>query len=170
MAVMIHVSLVIPPIALFDAARSQAILRREVGTAVSSIVEDIAGEARQRTPVGVSGILRASIDTRVTVGRDASTLVMGEVFTGAQAPYAVFVEGGRAPGKFPPWGPGSSLALWVQRIIGDVRLTFLIARAIARRGIRGRHMFRDALEQVRPTIEPRIAAAVVRISQALGGL
>jgi hypothetical protein len=166
MAVIPVFRLVVPQIPILDATQSQAILRREVGTAMTGVVDDIATEARARTPVGVSGILRASIGTRVSIGRDASTLVLGEVFTGAQAPYAIFVEEGRRPGSFPPRAP---LELWAQRVLGDRSLWYVIARAIARRGIRPRRMFAQAFERVRPTIEPRITAAVERAARLLQG-
>ena len=169
MALNIRMALKVPHIPLLNAQESQTILRREVGTAVQGIVEDIATQARARTPVGVSGILRASIGTKVTLGTDAAHLARGEVFSGAQAPYAEFVEYGRRPGKFPPWGEGSSLRLWVQRVIGDGSRTFIIARAIARRGIRGRFMFTQAMATVRPSIEPRLRAALDRAARLISG-
>jgi len=157
--------LTIPQIPLLDAAQSQAILRREVGTAMTGIVEHIASEARARTPVN-TGILRASIGTRVTAGIDQRVLVQGEVFSGAQSPYASYVEEGRRPGSFPPRAP---LELWAQRVLGDRSLWFVIGRAIARRGLRPRRVFAQARERVRPTIEPRLQAAVDRAAQILQG-
>jgi hypothetical protein len=129
MALSIRMALKIPHIPLLNAQESQAILRREVGTAVQGIIEDIATQARQRTPVGVSGILRASIGTRVTMGTDASHLARGEVFTGAQAPYAIYVEEGTRP----HWPPRAPIELWAQRVLGNAKLWFVIARAISRR-------------------------------------
>src|SRR5262245_16917215 len=79
---------------------AMATVRREVGTALTGIVEDIASRARANTPVD-TGILRASIATRVTPGQEAGVLVRGEVFTGAQAPYAIYVEAGTRP-HWPP--------------------------------------------------------------------
>ena len=168
MAETTRIHLTIPTIPLLDAQASQMILRREVGTAMYGIVEDIATQAKERTPVGVSGILRASIGTRVSLGTDASTLVLGEVYTGAQAPYAIFVEEDTRP-HWPPWGSGSSLALWAQRVLGNAKLAFVVARKISRVGTKGRHFMRDALAQVRPTIEPRLRAAVERAALLLTG-
>lgn len=161
----IHWRLKIPVIPLLRPAEATAILRREVGTAVTSIVEQIATEAKQRTPVGVSGLLRASIATRVTQGTDSSHLVRGEVYTGAQAPYAVYVEEGTKP----HWPPRAPLELWATRVLGNTKLWFVVARAIARRGTRGRHMFQLAMAAVRPSIEPRLRAAVDRATRLLQG-
>lgn len=165
MALSIRMALKIPHIPLLNAQESQAILRREVGTAVQGIVEDIATQARQRTPVGATGILRASIGTRVTLGADATHLARGEVFTGAQAPYAVYVEEGTRP----HWPPRAPIELWAQRVLGSARRWFVVARAISRRGTRARHMFRDAMAAVRPGIEPRLRAALDRAARLLGG-
>lgn len=153
----------LPALPLLDPPRATGVLRREVGMEVFGIVEQVATEARQRTPVGVSGLLRASIGTRVTLGTDASTLVRGEIFTGAQAPYAVYVEMGTKP----HWPPIAPLNLWAARVLGDARLAYAVAWAISRRGTRPRWMFRDAWALVRPTIPGRLRGAVARAAQAL---
>lgn len=165
MALVSRVTLHIPAIPLLNPQQAQAMLRREVGTAVHGIVEDIATQARQRTPVGVTGILRASIGTRVTIGTDAGHLIRGEVSTGQQAPYAVYVEEGTRP----HWPPRAPIELWAARVLGNAKLWFVVARAISRRGTRARHFMRDALATVRPTIEPRLRAAVDRAARLLGG-
>jgi hypothetical protein len=169
MALRLTITLKLPiGLPLLNAAASRAILTQEVGAGVFSLVEQIATEARSRTPVN-TGILRASIATKVVSGVSSRVLVSGEVFTGQQAPYAPFVEYGRAPGRQPPSGEGSSLRLWVQRVIGDVSRTYLIARAIGRRGIKGRFFMRDALAAVQPRIRPTLQAAVDRAARLLGG-
>ena len=67
--------LTVPNIPLLHAEQSREILFREASLAVRAIVEDVASEARQRTPVS-TGVLRASIatdigdgDTRVSLQR-----------------------------------------------------------------------------------------------------
>lgn len=157
--------LTLPAIPLLRPDEATAVLRREVGTAMIGIVEQIATEAKQRTPVGVSGLLRASIATRVTQGTDIRHLIHGSVFTGAQAPYALYVEEGTRP----HWPPRAPIELWAQRILGDRRLWYVVARQIARRGTRGRHMFQLAMAAVRPSIEPRLWAAVDRAARLLQG-
>lgn len=57
------------------------------------------------------------------------------------APYAVYVEGGRQPGARMP--PIDALIPWVRKVLGAPedrirQVAFLVARAIARRGIRPR--------------------------------
>ena len=83
------------------------------------------------------------------------------------APHAVYVEEGRRPGAPPP--PTSALIPWIRRKFTNLkgrdergryaraqdteaiyaRLAFVIARAIGRRGLRGRHILRDAQEALR---------------------
>lgn len=154
----------VPQIPVFDAAQSQQILRHQVAIGMTLLVEEIANEARLRTPAD-TGILRGAIATKVTQGVSATHLVQGEVFTGRQAPYALYVEEGTRP-HFPPRAP---LEAWARRKLGDGRLWFVVARAIARRGTRARHMFRDALRIVQPKIEPTITAFVERAAQLLQG-
>jgi hypothetical protein len=161
----LRLTLTIPAIPILQPEQATTIIRREVGTAMHGIVEDIASQARTRTPVGATGILRASIATRVSTPLETSTAIRGEVFTGAQAPYAVYVESGTRP-HFPPIAP---LRLWAARVLGNERLAYVVARAIARRGTRARRMFAQALDAVRPTIQPRLQTAVDRIAQLLGG-
>lgn len=71
---------------------------------------------------------------------------------GSPLPYALVLEEGRRAGRrFPPPEP---IARWVRRKLGvpeeKVRgVAFVVARKIARRGTRPRHIFRDA----RPAIQ-----------------
>lgn len=154
----------IDPLPILQPGQYEQVMGREVGKSVLGLVEEIAEGARQHTPVN-TGLLRASIATRVTLGTPAGTLVHGEVFTGQQAPYAQFVEQGTRP-HFPPRAP---LELWAQRVLGDRRLWFVVARAIARRGTRARHMFREAFAQVQGRIVPTLDAAVARAARLLQG-
>ena len=165
MAFDIKLTLKIPDILLLKPDQARALLLRETGTTMQGIVDDLATQAKQRTPV-FTGTLRASIGTRVTLGRSAASLVQGEVFTGQQAPYALYVEEGTRP-HFPPRAP---LELWAQRVLGDRRLWFVVARAISRRGTRAHHMFRDALAAVQPSIAPRLQSALDRVARLwMGG-
>jgi hypothetical protein len=161
----ITVHVTIPAIPLLNPTQARAILTQEVGQGMTRLVERIADEARQRTPVGVSGLLRASIGTKVTVGTDASSIVQGEVYTGAQAPYAEWVENGSSP----HWPPSAPIKLWAARVLGDEKKWWLVSRAIARRGTRPRYYMRDAFASVEPTIEPTIRASVDRAGQRWQG-
>src|SRR5262245_50297061 len=108
----------------------------------------MAAEVRQRTPVGVTGILRASITARVTTGTSLSAAIRGEVFSSSQAPYAPYVEYGTGP----HWAPIGPLLLWARRVLGNERAAYAVQRAIARRGTRARHMFRDGFNAVLPRV------------------
>jgi Bacteriophage HK97-gp10, putative tail-component len=156
--------LTVPNIPLLHAEQSRQVLYREASMAVRTIVEDIASEARTRTPVN-TGILRASIGTNVTTGTSLSEAIRGTVFTGAQAPYAPYVEEGTAP----HWAPIGPLLLWARRVLGNERAAYAVQRAIARRGTRGRHMFRDALAAVAPRAQGIFADAMARAARILQG-
>jgi hypothetical protein len=132
--------------------------------AVRAIVEEVASEARSRTPVN-TGLLRASIATDVTTGTSLGAAIRGTVFTGAQAPYAPYVEEGTAP----HWAPIGPLLLWARRVLGNERAAYAVQRAIARRGTRGRHMFRDAIAAVRPRMEGMLRQAMERAARLLQG-
>jgi len=156
--------LTVPNIPLLHAEQSRQVLYREASLAVRAIVEDVASEARSRTPVN-TGVLRASIATDVTTGTSLSAAIRGKVFTGAQAPYAPYVEEGTAP----HWAPIGPLLLWARRVLGNERAAYAVQRAIARRGTRGRHMFRDALAAVRPRMEGMLQQAMARAARLLQG-
>lgn len=156
--------LTVPNIPLLHAEQSRQVIYREASLAVRTIVEDIASEARQRTPVN-TGVLRASIGTNVTTGTSLSEAIRGTVFTGAQAPYAPYVEEGTQP----HWAPIGPLKLWARRVLGNERAAYAVQRAIARRGTRGRHIFRDALAAVAPRAQGIFAQAMERAARLLQG-
>ncbi|OGL68813.1 MAG: hypothetical protein A3J27_12110 [Candidatus Tectomicrobia bacterium RIFCSPLOWO2_12_FULL_69_37] len=138
--------------------------------AVADISELLRAEVEARAPEGVTGALRGSIVSEVE-GRPLDGL-RGEVFS--ESPYAAAVEEGRAPGGFPPWRPGSPLHAWVRKRMGVSdreagHVSYLVARSIARRGIQGRHMFRDALAASEGRIEERVRRLGGEIAEALGG-
>jgi len=156
--------LTVPRIPVLDPVQSRQVIYREASMAVRAIVEDVASEARQRTPVN-TGVLRASIATDVTTGTSLSAAIRGTVFTGAQAPYAPYVEEGTAP----HWAPIGPLLLWARRVLGNERAAYAVQRAIARRGTRGRHMFRDAIAAVAPRAQGMLAQAMQRAARLLQG-
>jgi len=156
--------LTVPNIPLLDAAQSRQVIAREATLAVRVIVEEVASEARQRTPVN-TGVLRASIATDVTTGTSLSAAIRGTVFTGAQAPYAPYVEEGTSP----HWAPIGPLLLWARRVLGNERAAYAVQRAIARRGTRGRYMFREAMAIVAPRAEGMLAQAMQRAARLLQG-
>ncbi|MBI3024095.1 MAG: hypothetical protein HYY66_00175 [Candidatus Tectomicrobia bacterium] len=148
----------------------EEILFTLAGEAVADIAGLLRAETEARAPGGVTGALRGSIVSEVRGGTVDE--LQGEVFS--RSPYAAAVEEGRAPGSFPPWRPGTPLHAWVRRRIGVAdreagRVSYLVARAISRRGAPGRHMFRDALAASRGRIEERVRRLGEEIARALGG-
>lgn len=103
---------------------------------------------------------KAKVDTGnlfsdVSAQVDDENVIPSEAVVGTNVPYSPFVEWDTRP-HWPPWGPGSALAGWAGR--HGIK-AFLVARAIAQRGTRGAHMFRDTLEKDAPYINARIDEA-----------
>lgn len=118
-----------------------------------------SADASRGSPVGVSGRLKGAYGERVQVA--SPVLLTGKLFN--RAPYAAPVEFGARP-HWPPFGPGSDLALWARRKLGDESLAFVVARSIARgttRGtaIRGVHMVLDAFRRNEQFMRRRLRAA-----------
>ena len=139
--------------------------------AMAEITGMLRREVMTRTPVGAIGNLRGSIFTEIRgEGRGALRGVVG-----SRAPYAGYVEFGRRPGgAMPPWREGSPLYRWVVRNLesrdGDFEsAAFLVARAIARRGIPGRRMFARAFEENQSRIDKRIRELMDEIVRRVGG-
>lgn len=64
--------------------------------------------------------------------------------------HVLVMEEGRRPGATPP--PVGPIQGWLSRHGMDAKLAFAVARAIGRRGMKARHMFRNAGEHGKPTI------------------
>ena len=81
-------------------------------------LNEIRGEIQNRIPVGRYGDARRDVST--TPPEREGFTIRGMVIPtpGSKSErYAYYVENGRAPGKMPPWGVGSSLLEWVQQQI-----------------------------------------------------
>ena len=151
--------------------QERADVNRLARETMAGITGMLRREVMARTPVGASGNLRGGIYTEVK-GENPGVL-RGVV--ASRAPYADHVEfGRRAGGAMPPWREGTSLYRWVVRNLesqgGDFEsVAFLVARSIARRGIRGRRMFARAFEDKRSRIEERIRELLDEIERRVGG-
>jgi hypothetical protein len=141
---------------------------RAIDGAMDEGLTYLQGEVQKGTPVDL-GLLRAGEHTEVT---GHSVQIIGKVVTAPESSaYALTVEDGRRPGGKMP--PVAALLGWVQRhgIAGsysvkthrrlggkarvqdeNLRAAWAIARAIQRRGIPGRHMFRDAAIRGKPVV------------------
>ena len=163
----------IPKIPLFNRNAANAVVRREYSVGLRSAMLYAAGELAKRTPVGVSGRLRANwlstANQRIDVVNRAPVVLHGQVLNTMD--YAIAVDQGRpANSSLPPWGPGSDLERWVQLKIGRDVSVFVIARAIARRGTRPARIVSRTLRVVRRPVQRILDEATTRVSRALRGL
>lgn len=124
----------------------EKLIKRVFGDTMLKTVTYGETEVAKRAPVGVSGNLRAGIFGKVLQYNRGKIAVQGPAVR-----YAEVVEYGRKPGKFPPQAP---IMLWVKRVIrpreGELEsVTFLIQRKIARKGTKGKFMFKKAEKSIR---------------------
>jgi hypothetical protein len=138
----------------------------EFRAAMGVSVETVAKLAREKAPRNLSYLV-GSITGKVQ-GGGVVTQVEGVV--GAYKPYAQVME----EGADPHWPNMGNLHYWVVRKLGlngveAERATFLIARAISRRGLKGRHYMRDGLKEAEPKIKAEFEQAVERVVQKLTG-
>lgn len=159
----IRLTLHLPKIPILSAAQARQVLQQEIGRGVFELTELIADHARRTVKVD-RGILRGSIFTEVDLGQ-GPVLVKGLVATGAQAPYAPFVEYGTRP----HWAPIAPLKAWARRVLGNERAGYAIQKAIARRGTRAAPFMGPALEAGRQRAPVIIAASAARAAQRLEG-
>ncbi len=155
----------VPNVPLFNGTATK-VVDEEMRQALNASVLHLKGEIMPATPVGVTGSLRAGVQTNIA--GEAVSLV-GRVFDAVA--YAMPVESGSRP-HFPPIAP---LQLWVRRKlgIGDEKearsVAFLIARAISRRGTPAVRMFQKAFEANRDRVVGFFEAANARIAARLVG-
>ena len=141
------------------------VLRREFTRAMKLAVVHLEGEVKKKTPINF-GMLRKSI-----VSHTKFNPLRGEVFaTMPGRAYVDYVEFGRKAGKQPPSGTGSSLRLWVRRklkLSGSAlaTATFLIARAIGKRGTKPVKMFKNTEEQERNKVMRMFKEAIKRVER-----
>lgn len=91
--------------------------------------------------------------------------MMARVYTNLQ--YAPVMEYGRRPGGRMP--PPEALAGWARRHGFPQEALFVLARAIARRGIKGRFFFRKAHDAVERALPARIQQLANEIERQWGG-
>lgn len=118
----------------------------------------VTEDARRAAPVD-TGRLRASILAEI---RQSGTTTLGVV--GTNVKYAAAVENGSKP-HWPPKGP---IRQWVQRVLKKrgkelESVTFLVQRAIAKRGTKPRKFLQGALEANRENIKTLLGNAVTRM-------
>ena len=150
------------------------VLEPIIGQGLAEVGNIAKPEIESRTPI-FRGVLARS----VTVKMDQGHLVPEYVKIGPTAPHTHLVESGVKP-HFPPWlvsqGKGARrLRAWVLKtlqpdtIAAEMkaseldRMTFLVARAISRRGVRPRYFIRDAFRATESQIEDVVDGMVARL-------
>lgn len=126
--------------------KADELTRKHVTDAMQKSVVTVVSEVRPLTPVGVSGRLRNSIGSQVEVSQST---VIGRVGSSLKSEeYPAVMELGRRPGSFPPV---TALERWVHLKLGvpadqQHAVAFVVARAIAARGIKGYFYLKRGLE------------------------
>jgi hypothetical protein len=131
---------------------------RKAGARVGVLVER---RAKTLVPVD-TGHLRRSITNQVTASPMLVTTTIG-----TNVPYARAVEFGRGAGKTPP--PSAPIAAWLGRHGGDPGAAFVVARAIGRRGIKGRPFLTRALRELRGQIQTEFRRVPRAVIARIGG-
>ena len=126
----------------------------------------VQGRARTTAPV-FRGQLRNSITTET---RTVAGEITGRVFSTIQKPYPypVVMEYGRKPGAKMP--PPSAIERWVHLVIKPPArqlkgVAYVVARAIGKRGIKGKFFLTNAVKNSRASIERLFTVAVENISK-----
>lgn len=134
---------------------------KHIHTAMVKSVTTLRTNILPNVPVGVTGRLRGSIDTEVkTLGHFNITGRVGSNLR--DEVYPAVMELGRSPGSMPP---PHKLARWVHIVLGvpaerEMAVAYLVARSIARRGIKGREFMKKGLEASLPKIEHYFLQAI----------
>lgn len=126
--------------------KADELTRKHATDAMQKSVITVVSEVRPLTPVGVSSRLRNSIGSKVEVSQSTLTGRVGSSLKSEE--YPAVMELGRRPGSFPPV---SALERWVHLKLGvpanqQRAVAFVVARAIAARGIKGYFYLKRGLE------------------------
>ena len=153
------ISVKVPRIPLLLRGRARAIVQEEINASALAMMEGIAERARRLTRERASDTkaLERGIKAEVTVGNRARMIVEGDA---SRYAHIISETGRRAGAKMPPDEP---LRAWARRK-GIEERTFLVRRAIARRGIRPRYIFRDAIAAEGPKLPRILAGGVGRLA------
>lgn len=150
----------VPRIPLLKGSRE--LLTRHHTAYLTKALEQTATLARSFTPVGVSGLLRGTINTRTIIGTPAN--MVGEVLW-AQ-PYAGAVDLGTTP-HFPPIGP---LLRWAERKLGDRRAAYAIQQKIGKVGTTRQNYVEQTRLAAAPVIEQLYRDQITRYARELVGV
>ncbi len=144
---------------LRKALASKTLINEPVRRFLERSAQTVEGKGKQNAPVD-TGRLRSSISRDVQPANKRA-------FVGSKLPYAAPVEFGRPPGTWPPL---SALQPWARRHgfpAGNAG-AFLVARAIARRGIKPQPYLVPALESSRTAIRGFLNMMAREVEQEFG--
>jgi len=145
-------------------------VKKHMVKAMGKSVAVIEGEIKPITPIGVSGFLRNAVSGKVT---EPGGKVTGIVGIGAplsvKAVYPNVMEFGRKPGPVPP----GNLERWVQRKLrvpaaNASQVAFMVARSIARKGIKGKFMFKKGWDAAEGRVKGFFEKALEDVVEDLG--
>lgn len=168
MAVTIRVELGALPQALVD-HRDAPWVRAAREAAIKAAGQRLEPIMVRHAPSGGTGLLRQF--TKFTYDEFAGQPSGFVGPTGPPSLYARWANDGRAPGKMPPWRPGSGLHLFATRVLGDPSAAFPVALSIARRGTRAYrdhsygHFVEKTMEDGAKPAQVEATAAVLRVMQ-----
>ncbi len=135
---------------VLDTHWSDAAMGKKMHSAMDESTGFVQTEVRKNVPVD-QGIARGSILPDI---RGSSVDMRGRVYSALE--YIEVLEKGRSPNK--PMPPKGVLLGWMARHSIDVKLEFIIRRAIGRKGTKAHKMFEQAAargQQVVPGIFAR---------------
>lgn len=137
---------------------AQAQLRTGLRQLTSQTAHAVKADAQVIAPE-FSGALRRGI-TVTTSPRGTVATVR------AQVPHAAAVLKGRRAGARMP--PKAALVEWARQHGVDPKLVFVLARAIARKGIKARPFFDEAWRRHRPGFDMALKSVVDRVVRSVG--
>ena len=143
----------VPKKALTDPQLSGQPLETACFAAVRTLSLLADAEVTQRTPVDRGQLRGAWQPTAVKLGQSYRAMVVNPVT------YAIPVNDGQKP----HWPPSAPLKGWAQRVLGDARLWFVVARKISKEGTKPVHMVEQALEVLKGKAPTILAEAIARV-------
>lgn len=142
------------------AEKFQPAIARGLRSGVARCLAYVQQKTREATPANPAGVgSGGAVDTGEFLRSWGTSCDEDSAAIFNRAPYAGVVEGGRRPGARQP--PSKPLAKWAQRRLGlsekeAAGVGFVIARAIGKRGLKGRHILDGAKLQMTKFIHQEI--------------
>jgi len=148
-------------------AQYPQISERHLTAAMQKSVITVESAIKLEWPVGVTGRSRNAIASEVK--REGLLSIVGKVgSTLEDEVYPKVIEFGRKAGAaMPPYGEGSPLARWVHIVMGDAVSVFVVARAIAAKGIKSKKPFKKGWDKSQAKVLDFFAQALANIAKDL---